>query len=118
MARSCPRRHRPTLVRVARVRGAHDFIGVPRVPFVRLDPLAWVEEVAQNFIKNCNVRELTRGVRALDPHQVPPQDAHAQLVAEGGLPGVFVGPERVTLNCGSLLLDQEVRPIDCDQTVV
>ena len=118
MARSCPPRHRPTLCRVARVRRAHDFVGMPRVPLVRLDPLARVEKIAEDLVKYSNVGKLTRGVWALDSYQVPPKDTNPQLVAEGGLPRVLVGPEGVSRRRGSLLGDTEVRPVDCHKTVV
>ena len=44
MTRPHPPRHRPTLGRaLVRVRGAHDLVGMPRVPLVGLDPLAGLE---------------------------------------------------------------------------
>ncbi len=84
---------------------------MPDIPVVGLDQ-------AQNLIKGFDVGVLTGGVGALDPHQVPPQDADAQLVAEGELAFVLVGREGIPLRCYFHLLDAEVDPIDCHETAV
>jgi hypothetical protein len=57
---------------------------VPGIPFVGLDPLSpRVEEVMlQILVKDTNVGELTHGIGAMGPHQPPPQDADAQLIAK------------------------------------
>ena len=85
-----PRLHPPLFLLRYRVRWAFDFIRVPGVPFVGLDPLARVKEMTQYLVEDFNVGVLTGGVWALDPHQVPTQNTHPQLVAEGGLAGVLV----------------------------
>ena len=103
---------------IAGVVGALDLVGAADVAIVGFDALAGLEPVAQDLVEDLDVRPVAGGVGALDPHQVPPQDRDAQLVSQGGLPGVLVGPEWVSLNRQSLLGDTEVRPIDCHETVV
>ncbi len=85
---------------------------------VGLDPLARLEEVSQNLVENFNVGILTGRVRPLDPHQVPCEDVHPQLVAQGGLPHVLEGTEGIPLCRGSLLRNAEVRVVDSHRAVV
>jgi len=91
---------------------------VAAVPLVGLDPLARLEEVTQHFVKYFNVGILTGRVRPLDPHKVPREDVHPQLIAQGGLPRVLVGREGIPLFCGSLLRDAEVGAVDRHEAVV
>jgi len=51
-------------------------------------------------------------------YQVPREDVHPQLVAQGGLPRVLVGREGVPLRRGSRLQGAEVYPVDCHCAVV
>ncbi len=74
--------------------------------------------MTQYFVKYLDISVLTHGVGTLDPHQVPPQDTHAQLVAEGGFPHIFVGCKCVPFCCRHLLGDTEVSPINCHETVI
>ncbi len=91
---------------------------MPNIPVLRLNQLARVKEVTQNLIKDFDVGVLTGGVGALDPYQVPPQDADTQLVAKDGLAVVPVGSEGVPLHCYSLLWEAEANCINCNETVV
>jgi hypothetical protein len=109
-----PGLHHPVLRRVCSVLWAFYFIHVPGIPVVGLEQLARVKEVMRNLLKDL----LTGGLGALDPNQVPPQDADAQLVAEGGLAVVFVGCKDIPLHCHSLLQDAEANPNDCHETVL
>ena len=118
MTRPHPPLHCPILCRIRTVAGAFDFVRVSVVPLVGLDPLARLEEVPQNFVENFNVSILTGRVRPLDPHQVPCEDVHSQLVAQGRLPRVLVGTEGVPLLRGSLLGNAEVRAVDCHRAVI
>ena len=118
MTRPYPPLHPPILCRIRVVPGTFYFVRVAAVPLVGLDPLARLEEITQNLVKNDNVGILTGRVRPLDPHQVPREDVHPQLVAQGGLPRVLVGREGVPLRRGSLLQDAEVGAIDCHEAVV
>jgi hypothetical protein len=95
-----------------------DFVGVAAVPLVGLDPLARLEEVTQHFVKYINVGILTGRVRPLDPHQVPREDVHPQLIVQGGLPRILMGREGVPLRRGSLLGDAEVRALHGHRAVV
>ena len=72
----------------------------------------------QDFVKYFYISVHTHWVGTLDPHQVPPQDTHAQLIAEGGFPCVLVGCKCIPYCCHPLLGDTEVSPIDCHETVV
>ncbi len=110
--------HHPLLRRSTHILGTLDFFGVSNIPLVCLDLLTWVQEMTEHFVEYFNISALTRGVGTLDPHQVPPQDTHAHLIAEGGLPGVLVGCECIPFCRRPLLGDTEVSPIDCHETVV
>jgi hypothetical protein len=70
-------------------------------------------KVAQHLIKDFNVGVLTSRVGALNPHQVPPQNTHPQLVAEGRLPCKLVGGGSILLCRSPLLGNLGVHPIDC-----
>jgi hypothetical protein len=85
-----PPLHCQLLRRITHILGRLDFVGVSNVPLVCLNSLPWVQKMMQNFVEYFDIHELTRGVGTLDPHQVPPQDTHAQLVVEGGFPCIFV----------------------------
>jgi hypothetical protein len=61
---------------------------------------------------------LTGSVWPLDPHQVPCEDVHTQLIAQGRLPRVLMGTEGVPLCHNSLVEDAEVCAIDCHCAVV
>jgi hypothetical protein len=113
-----PPLHRPILRRICVVSRTFDFVGVAAVPLVGLDPLARLEEVTQHFVKYINVGILTGRVRPLDPHQVPREDVHPQLIAQGGLPRILMGREGVPLRRGSLLGDAEVRALHGHRAVV
>ena len=53
VTRPHPPPHRLELGRaLVRVRGANDLVGMPRVSLVSFDPLARVEEIAENIVKN------------------------------------------------------------------
>ncbi len=118
VTRPHPPLHRPILRRIRIVPGALYFVGVAAVALVSLYPLARLEEVTQNFVKNFNVSMITGRVWTLDPCQVPREDVHTQLVAQGGLPRVLVGCKGVPLLHDSLLRDAEVHFIDCHGAVV
>ena len=100
------------------VRGTLNFVGVSLVSLVRLDPLAGVEEIGENLAKYAYIGILTSRIGALDPHQVPPQNAHPQLIPEGGLAHKLVGCEGIPLHRDPLLGDLEVRPIDRHKTII
>ena len=103
---------------VARIVRALDLVGGANISVVSLDPLTRLEEVTQHFVIYFNVGILTGRVRPLDPHQVPREDVHPQLVAQGGLPRVLVGREGVPLRRGSLLGDAEVRAVNRHRAVI
>ena len=71
---------------VARVVWALDLVGGADVAVVGLDTLALLEKVAEDLVKDLDVRPRTGGVRSIDPHEVTPEDTHPDLVSEGGLP--------------------------------
>jgi hypothetical protein len=64
------------------------------VAVIGLHMPAGLKKVVQNFIEDFYIGGLTRGVRALDLHQVPPQNADAELVFERGLSCELVGVQR------------------------
>ncbi len=100
VTRPHPPLHSPILRWIRVVPRTFDFVGVAAVPLVGLGPLARLEEITQNLAKNDNVSILTSRVWPLDPHLVPREDVHPQLVAEGGLPRILVGREGVPLRLG------------------
>jgi hypothetical protein len=118
VTRSHPPLHCPLLCLIAHILWTLDFVGVPDVPLVGLNLLPRVQEMMQYFVKYFDISLLTRGVGTLDPHQVPPQDTHAQLVAEGGFPHVLVGCKCIPICCMHLLRDTEVSSIICHETVI
>jgi hypothetical protein len=71
---------------VARVVRALDLVGGANVAVVGLDMLALLEEVAEDLVKDLDVRPRTGRVRSIDLHEVTPEDTHPDLVSEGGLP--------------------------------
>ena len=91
---------------------------MPAVAVVGLDALARLEKVRQARGEDLDVRPCPGGVRALNPHKIPHQDVHPQLIAEGGLPRVLVGREGVPLRRSSLLGDAKVRPVHRHKAVV
>jgi hypothetical protein len=97
---------------------ALDLVGGTDVAGVGLDALALLEEVAEDLVENGNIIKASGWVRTLDPCQVPPYNTYPNLVAEGGLPRVFVGGEPVPRLCLSCLRDPEIGPIDGHQAVV
>ena len=103
---------------VARVVWALDLVGCANVAAVGLDALAWLEEVADDLVKCLDVRPRTGGVRSIDPHEVPPEDTHPDLVSESRLPCVLVGPKGVPRDCSPRLRDPKVRPVDGHQAAV
>ncbi len=118
VTRPHPLLHHPILHLICVVPGALYFVGLTAVDLVGLYPLARLEEVMQNFVKNFNVGILTGRLWTLDPYQVPHKDVHTQLVSQGGLPRVLVGREGIPLLHNSLLQDAEVRSIECHGAVV
>ena len=68
--------------------------------------------------KNLDIRPGAGGVGSADPNQIPRKDIHTQLIAEHGLPRVFVGTKGVPPHRGTLLLDAEVGSVDQHQAVV
>ncbi len=113
-----PPLHHPLHCRSPNILGTLNFVGVSNVPFVGLDLLPWVQKMMQDFVKYFYISVLTRWVETLDPHQVPPQDTHAQLVADGRFPSILVGCKSIPFCCCPLLGDTEVSPIDCHETVI
>ena len=98
MTQADPPLHHQILQRVAGVHQTLHLVGVSGVPLICLDPLARVKEVMQDLIKDLDVGVLTcRVLGTLDSHQVPPQNAHPQLVVEGGLASALVGSKGVPL---------------------
>ena len=71
---------------VAWVVRALDLVGGANVAIVGLDVLALLKEVAEDLVKDLDVRSRTGRVRSIDPHKVTPEDTHPNLVSEGGLP--------------------------------
>ena len=118
--RSHPPLHRPILRRIYVVPRTFVFFRVAGVPIIGLDPLARLEKITKTLVIYFNVGILTVTGRVwpLDPYQVPHEDVHPHLIAQGGLPRELVGREGVPLRRGSLLRDAEVRPIDCNRAVV
>jgi len=57
---------------VAQIVRALDLVGGDNISVVSLDPLTWLEEVAEDLVKNSNVIEASVWVGTLDPYQVPP----------------------------------------------
>ena len=76
--------------RVARVVRAHDLVHCAGVAVVGLNAIAWLEEVAEDLVKDLDGR-----VRSIDPHKVPPKDTHPNLMSVGGLPCILVGCEGI-----------------------
>jgi hypothetical protein len=113
-----PPLHHPLLRCIAHILGALDFVRVSDLPLICLDSLPRVQEMMQNFVEYCNIIVLNRRVGTLDPHQVPPQDTHAQLVAEGGFPSIVVGRKCIPFCRSPLLGDTELSRIDCHETVL
>ena len=66
---------------VARIVRALDLVGGTDVAVVGLDALARVEEVPKDLVEDLDVRLCPSGVRTLDPHQVPAQNANPNLVS-------------------------------------
>ncbi len=98
--------------------GTLDFVGVSNIPLVGLNLLPQVQKMTQYYVEKNYISELTCWVWTLDPHQVTPQNTHAQLVAEGGFPCILVGCKCVPFCCRPLLGDMEVSLISCHETVV
>ncbi len=113
-----PPLHCPLLSQIPHILGTLNFVGVSNVSLICLDLLPRIQEMTQNFVEYFNIGVLTCGVGTLDPHQVPPQDTHAQLAAEGGLPGILAGRKCVPFCHHPLLGDTEVSPINCHKTVI
>ena len=103
---------------VARIVRALDLVGGTDVAVVGLDALAFLEEVAEDLVKNSNIIKASGWVGTLDPYQVPPYNTYPNLLAEGRLPRVLVGGEPVPRLCLSCLRDPEISPIDGHQAVV
>ncbi len=95
-----PPLHCPLLSRIPHILGTLNFVGVSDIPLVGLNLLPRVQKMTQHFVEYFNISELTRWVWTLDPHQVTPQDTHAQLIAEGGFPSVLVGRECILRGSG------------------
>ena len=92
MTRPHPPLHSPIFCRIHIVPRTFDFVGVAAVHLVGLDPLNRLKKILQNLVENDNVSILTGRVWPLDPHQVPHEDVHPQLIlAQGGLARVLVG---------------------------
>jgi len=70
----------------ARVVWALDRVGGTDEAVVGLDVLALLEEVAEDLVKDLDVRPRTGGVLSIHLHEVTPEDTHPDLVSEGGLP--------------------------------
>ena len=84
--------HSPIFRRIRVVPRTFDFVGVAAVHLVGLDPLNRLKKILQNLVENDNVSILTGRVWPPDPHQVPHEDVHPQLIlAQGGLARVLVG---------------------------
>ncbi len=103
---------------VARIVRALDLVSGANISVVSLDPLTWLEEVAEDLVKSCNVVESSGWVGTLDPYQVPPYNTYPHLVAEGRLERVLVGGEPVPRLRLSCLWDPEIGPVDGHQAVV
>jgi hypothetical protein len=92
-----PPLHRPLLSQIPHILGTLNFVGVSNIPLVNLDLLPRVQKTMQHFVEYFNISELTRWVWTLDPHQVAPQDTHAQLTAEGGFSLLTCGTQMRSL---------------------
>ena len=68
-------------LRVSVVVGTFYFFRVPHIAIVGLHPLAGLEAVGKLIQKNLDVVPLTSGVRSSDPHPIPCEDVHPELVA-------------------------------------
>ncbi len=113
-----PALHCQNLHRIRVVCWALDLVRVPAVADVGLHALARLKEVGEDFVENNNIGVLARGVRTLDPHQVPPQNAYAELVSERGLSRILVGREGIPLLWQSLLWHTEVGAVNGHEAVV
>jgi len=71
---------------VVRVVWALDLVGGADIAIVGLDALTLLKEVAEDLVKDLDVRPRTGRVRSIDPHEVTLEDTHPDLVSEGGLP--------------------------------
>ncbi len=91
---------------------------MPAVAVIGLDALAQLKEVRKAAHEDLDVRPHPGGVGSLNPHKITHQDVDTQLVVEGRLPHVLVGPKQVTLLCSPLLGDAKVRPIHQHEAVV
>ena len=111
MSRSNTRLHPLVCDWVARVVRAFDLVGGAHVAVVGLDALARVEEVPKDLVEDLDVRLFPSGVRTLDPHQVPAQNANPNLVSACGLPRVLVGRECVPPDRGPRLRDPKIGPV-------
>ncbi len=116
--RPLPPLHCPLLSQISHILGTLDFVRVSDVPVVGLDLLPRVQKMMQYFVENFNINELNHGVWTLDPHQVTPQDSHAQLVADGRFPRIPVVHECIPFCCHPLLGDMEVSPMNYHETGV
>jgi hypothetical protein len=110
--------HLEVLNRVNIILGTLDLVHVSAIAVISLDTFAWLEEVHEAGGEDLDVGPCTGGVRALYPDEIPHQDVHPQLIAEGGLPHILVQPKRVALPCSSLLRDAKVHPIHQHKAVV
>jgi hypothetical protein len=72
MAIPCAGLHPLVFHLVAGIVRALDLVGGANISVVSLDPLARLEEVAEDLVKNSNVVEASGGVGTLDPNQPPP----------------------------------------------
>jgi hypothetical protein len=103
---------------IAWIVGALDLVRCTDISIVGLDPLTRLEEVAEDLVKDLDVRPGTCGVRSIDPDEIPPKNTHPDLVPQGRLPRILVGREGVPLGRRPCLGDAKVRPVDGHQAIV
>ncbi len=97
---------------VARVVQALDLVGGANVAIVGLDALTRLEEVMKGLVEDLDVVELSGWIGMLDPHQVPTQDTHPNLIPEGGLECILVEGKPVASGCLPCLRNPKTCPIN------
>ncbi len=103
---------------VAWVERALDLVRCTDISIVGLDPLARLEEVAEDLVEDLDVRPGTCGVWTIDLNEIPPENTHPDLVPQCRLPRVLVRSEGVPLCRRPCLGDAKVRAVDGHQTIV
>jgi hypothetical protein len=83
------------------------------VAIICLDSLSFIKSSLQTIAEDCEVVEIARLERTIDPHNLTGADAEINFVAKGGLLLELVGREG-----WSLLPDVAINAIDTDVCVM